>query len=1077
MSVSGSPAGDAPRGAIAWFVRNRVAANLLMLAILGAGLVTLGGIPQELLPETAPSAVRVQVDLPGAGAEEVEEGVLVALEHAVEDISGVRALHGLAVDGVGMLTVQTESWADFETVRGRIQRSVESLRDLPADAEDPVIADVETVRMLLRVSVHGEADERSLDRAAAYVREELRTVPGVSGVDVETGRDDEIAIEIAEERLRRFGLSFDEVAAAIRQQSADVPGGALKTDRQEVRLRVEARAAEAAHFARIPVISTPEGGLVTVGDVATVTDGFADTGRRARMNGEAAVVLRVLQAPGVQLLETVEAVEERLGETRSALPEGISVTPWASAWRLFDTRSEVLVRNGIEGLLLIFLVLFFTLSSRLAFWTAAGLPVAFFGAFLLMPVLGVTLNTLSLFAFILTLGIVVDDAIVVGENVQRHVAGRTEGRDEAAVRGVRQVLSPATFGVLTTMAAFAALLGLPGIWGELMETLPLIVIPVLAFSLVDAAWILPHHVTHGGLPVRPSRRMAGIRAGLQSLLDRSVDTLYRPVLAWALRNRLTALALALSSLLLALGALAGGWVQVEDAPPFESTLITVEVKLPPGSTYRSTAEVVDRVEEAVRTVRKEIQATHGVDPQLHLLGLTGQRLDSDPLDDSGGAAGGVGAGIGQLTLQLRDFRELRGFTVTDVANRLRALTRSLPHGGEVTVNASLLGEEANLSIRISGADIAALREASASLQGRIAEYAGVIHVTDDLDGNAPQLVGRPRTDGAGAGLRAAEVGRALRQGFHGEEVQRIRRGGGEIPVVLRYPRSDRGDPARVFDIRLPHDGALVPIDSVVDITRDSGPAVVRRVDGRRAVTVLANVDARAASVAALLADVEDRQLPVLRERFPELDFEVAGLAAETAELNDALGRNLVLALLLIYVLLAVPLASWTQPFIVLAAVPFGLFGAFVGHVVMGLDLSLSSFFGLVPLVGIVVNDALVLLAFINDRRRRGAPASEAVLASGPLRVRPIILTSLTTCAGLAPLLFDRSIEAQFLVPIAASLGFGVAYATVVTLVLVPVFYSLADEAVFLGCRAAGPWGRVAGPGSRPATLPDRTAAP
>ena len=1076
MNVPGAAPDGVSRGAIAWFVRNRVAANLLMLAILAGGLLTLGGIPQELLPETESSMVSVRVDVPGAGAEEVEEGVLVVLEQAVEDIPGVREFHGLAVDGVGLLTVQVESWANFASVNDQVHRRVESLRDLPPDAEDPVITAVETVRMLLNISVHGDADERSLARAAEYVRDRLRTVPGISGVEVETGRDYEISIEIAEERLRRFGLSFDDVAAAVRRQSVDIPGGALKTDRREVRLRIEAKAASAAHFARIPVISTPEGGLVTVGDLATVADGFADTGRRARMNGEPAVVLRVLQAPGAQLLETVEAVDERLAEIRGTLPSGFSVTPWASAWRLFDARKEVLVRNGAEGLALVFLVLFFTLSSRLAFWTAVGLPMAFFGAFLLMPGLGVTLNALTLFAFILTLGIVVDDAIVVGENVQRHMAGRTQGLDEAAVRGVRQVLFPVSFGVLTTMAAFAPLLGLPGIWGELMGALPRIVIPVLAFSLLEAAWILPHHLAHGGLPVRPSRRLARIRAGFQSLLKRIVDTIYRPVLAWALRNRLTALALGLSSLALALGALAGGWVQVEEAPPFESTLVTIEVTLPPGSTYPATAEVVDEVEDAIRTVRKESQAEYGVDPQLHLLSLSGQRLEYDPLDDSGGLAGGSGAGVGQVTLQLRDFSELGGLTATEVANRLRELTRSLPHGGEVTVSASLLGEEANIALRIQGADIATLQEASASLQRRIREYAGVIHVTDDLAGRAPEFVGRLRPDGAGIGLRAAEVGRGLRQGFHGEELQRIQRGGDAVAVVLRYPRSDRADPDRVFGMRLPLDGAALPINKVVDITRESGWSVVRRVDGRRAVTVMANVDPRVASVATVLADVEDRHLPILGEQFPDLGFEVAGLAAATAETTEALGRNFVLGLLLIYVLLAVPLASWTQPFIVLAAVPFGLFGAFVGHVVMGLDLSLSSIFGIVPLVGIVVNDSLVLLDFINDRRRRGASVTEAVLAAGPLRVRPIVLTSLTTCAGLAPLLFERSIEAQFLVPIAASLAFGVAYATLVTLVMVPVIYSLADDVVRFGRRAAGE-PRVGAGARQSAALPARGAAP
>ena len=1047
--VSAPP--DASRGVIAWFVQNRVAANLLFLAIAAGGLVAIGDVPQEFIPETAPSVVTVRTVFPGASAAEVEAGVLVGMEDALQEVSGVAEIVGLATDGVGLLMVRAASWADFDSLRDDIRERVESFPGLPADAEDPVIADARSARLLMRVTVHGEAGERSLTEAARFVRQELLEAPGVAGVEIETGRNYEISIEVPEERLVRFGLSFDQVAAAIRRQSVAIPGGALRTGSQNLRLGVEAKAGTADDLRRIPVISTPGGGVVTVGDVATVTDGFADIESRVRMNGEPGVVLRLLQAPGTRLLDTANAVYERLPAIREALPDGLSVTPWADAWRLFDGRKDVLVRNAIEGLVLIFVVLFFALSSRVAVWTAAGIPVAFFGAFLLMPGLGVTLNMLSLFAFILALGIVVDDAIVVGENVERHTSGRTEGIAEAAVRGVRQVMIPAGFGVLTTMAAFAPLLGLPGIWGEFIGVLPRIVIPVLAFSLVDAAWILPHHMVHGGLPVRPSRRLARIRAGFQSGLEWIADTLYRPVLAGALRNRLTALAIGVSGLVLVLGTLAGGWVQVESAPPFESTMISVRVTLPPGSPYEATAEVVDRVEDAIRAVREEFRSEYGTDPQRHLLSLTGQRLAVAVAQTGIGDAGGSsGPNLGQLTWQLLFSSELRDFTAGDVADRLRARTRLLPHRGEANVTASLLGEEANASIRISGADLDALQEASAALQQRILEYPGVIQVADDLADQAPRLVARVRPEGVGLGLRAAEVGRQLRQGFYGEEVQRIQRGDDDIPVILRYPRSGREDATPVGSLRVRGAGGNVgPMDQVVDFHRESAPSVVRRLDGRRAVTVLGNVDARVASPAAVLADLQEGSLPALRERFPGLGFEVVGLAGESRETIAALNRNFLLALLLIYALLAVPLSSWTQPFVILAAVPFGLFGAFIGHVVMGLDLSLASVFGMIPLVGIVVNDALVLLDFIDQSRRRGASVSEAVLAAGPLRFRPIVLTSLTTCAGLAPLLLERSIEAQFLVPIAASLAFGVAFATLVTLLLVPVLYSVSDEVLSL----------------------------
>ena len=1044
-------------GVIAWFTRNRVAANLLLLGISLGGLLTIGRVPQELIPEIQSSALAIRTVFPGAGAEVIEGSVLLGLEEALGDVSGVKEITGVATDGLGVLTVEVERWADFRSVSDEVRERVESLTTLPADAEEPVISEVTPERLLLRIAVHGEADERSLTEAAHRVRNALAPIPGVAQVNIATGRDYEISIEISEDVLTRFGLTFDRVAAAIRRNSADIPGGAVRSDSGELRLSTEAEAISAEDFARIPLIATPGGGVVSVGDVATVTDGFADVERAARMNGQAAVFLEVTLAAGARLLETAAAVHAEVRELDAALPAGLSVSPWFDAWELFESRMDVLVRNGLQGLALIFLVLFFTLSSRLAVWTAAGLPVAFFGAFLMMPGLGVTVNMISLFGFILTLGIVVDDAIVVGENVQRHVSAGRSGVEAAAVRGVRQVLLPAVFGVLTTMAAIAPLLGLPGIWGEIMGTLPLIVIPVLAFSLLEAAWILPHHLAHGALGVRPSARLARIRTGFQSGLDWTIETLYRPALGWSLRNRLATVALGILPLALAVGLVRGGWVPVETTPPFDSDLVTVQVSLPPGSSAGATAEVVAEVEAAIARIRQEVRRDHGVDPQKNLAAAVGQRLSVGPGGGVlAGAASDSGTTIGQVVLELVPAGQRGGSTTREIGDRLRALTGSLPHGGEVTIVTSFLGEEADISIRISGSDMAGLHRGSAALKSLFREYQGVVTVTDDLEGSAPELVARVRTGGAGIGIGATAFGRQLRQAFYGEEVQRMQRGRDEIRVLLRYPAAQRTGSENVTGMRVRRDdGGVAPIGSVAEIARSETLAAIHRVDGRRAVAVHASVDPAVASVGALLADLRSRRLGELRESFPDLRFEVVGIAGDQAETLESLQEHLLVALILIYALLAVPLSSWTQPFVIMAAVPFGLAGAIFGHVIMGVELSIPSFFGMVPLVGIVVNDALVLLHFTNQARRAGTPAREAVLAAGPLRFRPIILTSATTCAGLLPLLAERSVQAQFLIPMAASLAFGVAFATLVTLCLVPALYSLGEDALLLLRRR--PW--------------------
>lgn len=1047
METASAASGAGPvSGVLAWFVRNRVAANLMLLGISLGGMLTIGGIPQELIPETRSSALTIRTVFPGAGAEVIEDSVLVGLEEALDDVSGVKEIAGLATEGLGVLTVEVERWADFRSVSDEIRERVESLTTLPEDAEEPVVSELQLDALLLRIAVHGDADERSLTEAAHRVRDALTPIPGVATVEIATGRDYEISIEVSGDVLTRFGLTFDQVATAIRRGSVDIPGGAIRSDSGELRVSTEAEAATGKDFARIPLIAAPGGGVVTVGDVAVVTDGFADVDRSARMNGEPAALLEVMLASGARLLETAQAVEAEVREVERALPEGLSVTSWFNAWRLFESRMDVLVRNGLQGLALIFLVLFFTLSSRLAVWTAAGLPVAFFGAFLMMPGLGVTVNMFSLFGFILTLGIVVDDAIVVGENVQRHVSFAKTGVEAAAVKGVRQVLFPASFGVLTTMAAFGPLLGLPGIWGDLMGTLPRIVIPVLAFSLLDAAWILPHHMAHGGLGVRPSRRLARIRAGFQSVLDWTIEVLYRPALGWSLKNRLATVALGILALALALGLLGGGWVPVETTPPFDSDIVTVQVSLPPGSSASATAEVVGEVEAAIDRIREEVRAEHGVDPQRNRTALAGQRLPFGPGGAIGGALAGSGTTIGQVVFELIPADERTGFTAREIGDRLRSLTATLPHRGEVTILTSILGEEADISIRISGDDMDELREASASLQTLLGEYGGVSSVRDDWEGSAPELVARVRSGGAGIGIGAGEFGRQLRQALYGEEVQRIQRGRDEIRVLLRYPQSGRTRPEDVTGMRVRRaDGGVAPIGEVAELARTERLAAIRRVDGGRAVTIHTNVDPRVASAGAILADVQARVLPDLGEGFPDLRFDVVGLAGDQAETLEVLRQHMLLALILIYALLAVPLSSWTQPFVIMAAVPFGLAGAIFGHVIMGVEFSISSFFGMAPLVGIVVNDALVLLDFINRNRRAGMPTREAVLAAGPLRFRPIILTSVTTCAGLAPLMTERSVQAQFLIPMAASLAFGVAFATLVTLLIVPALYSLGDD--------------------------------
>ncbi len=1037
-------AGGRSTGVIAWFVRNRVAANLVFFGVCLAGYLAVGEVPHEIIPQTSASAIRVQVVLPGADALAVEERVLLSLEETLRGIGGVTEMTGVAADSAALVMLELEPGADIRAVGDTVRARLVSLATFPAEVEAPVVTEIQASREILRLAVHGHADEASLREAAWRVRNAVAGAPGVLSVERLTGRDRELVIEVPEENLTRFGLTFDGVAAAVRQATAEVPAGTVRSGPHEVVLRSEGAAFLADSFRGIPLVAAPDGGLIRLGDIGTVTDGFDRTERQAWMNGEPAVHLTVAQAEGARLKDTTDRVLEAVRDV--TLPDGFAVTPWYLASESFSDRLELMLRNGLYGLGLIFLVLFFTLSTRLAVWTAAGLPFTFLGAFLLMPGLGVSVNLISMFGFIMALGVVVDDAIVVGESIQHRLDGGGEGVEEAAIRGARKVFFPAACGVLTTMAAFAPLLGIPGVYGEFVADLPRVVIPILGFSLLEAAWVLPHHLAHGGLPVRPSRRLARIRGFCQAGFDGTVRRIYRPALRWALGNRLATLALGVLFLSLALGLVGGRWIPLATGSPLENNIVNVLVRLPPGATVEATREVVARVERVVDDVRADILGESGPDVERHRAVLVGQQFPLGVGEALGGADASAGPALGQVLWRLIPAGGRGDFSTLNVADRVRSGIREESLDADISVTTDAFGGQADLSIRVRGPGLDGLRAASAALGARLLDTPGVTTVRDDMHDSAPGLVARPRGAGTGVGVTAAALGRQLRQAFHGEEIQRIQRDREVVRVLLRAPGTTPGDVVGLsaMPVRRP-DGLVAQLGEVAEVSRESGESVIRRLDSARTITVLANVDRAQILPEEATAEVRSRILPELEERFPGVAFEIAGLAAEQAESQSVVARNALLATMVIYVLLAIPLASWIQPFVILAAIPFGLAGAVYGHLIMGMALDLMSIFGMAPLIGIVVNDALVMLDFINRRRAAGLPAREAVLEAGPARFRAIVLTTVTTCAGVAPMIAETSFQAALLVPVAVSLAFGLAFATPVTLLLVPVIYSLASR--------------------------------
>ena len=1030
---------------IGWFVANRVAANVLFFGLAAAGLWMGRRIPQETIPDFDPSFITVRAPLPGAGPAVVEAQLVARLEEAVREVEGIEEVVSVAAAGRATLTIEARRDADANRVLADVEARIAALDTLPADAEEPIVGLRTPHEKLFDLVVHGAADERSLREAAYRVQDLLLRVPGVARVERVTGREYEIAIEVAEERLRRHRLSFDAVARAVREASVDVPGGEARAASGDVLLRTDALATDAAGFARIPLIARPHGGVVRIGDVAEVRDGFVDQPQSVRVNGEPGLMLLATAAPGVRVPALSRAARRAIAE--APLPEGIGVVLRRVEAEVLESRLSLLVRNGLSGVALIVVVLMLFLSTRVALWTAAGLPFSILATFLAMAAAGVSVNMLTLFGFIVTLGLLVDDAIIVGENIERRSREPGAAAAVSAVRGAREVLMPVTFGVLTTIAAFSALFGLSGIFGELIRNVPWVVIPCLLFSLLDAAVILPHHLARGTRGRRENRRLAAVRSRFRAGMRAAIERIYVPALAACLRHRLIALSAGSAVLLLTLGMVAGGWIRFDVVPRLEDDAITVEVRLPEGVPFARTREVMARLEQAALEVRERYLVETGTDVFRDVVVLAGIAPPAGVAAGILGAEVATGGHRGQLSVALLPAEERGRLASVEVADAIRAAAGPLPHGATSRYASSLFSSGADVSVRLTGEDPGQVGAAAALLGARLAEIAGVTEVSDDLVAGKEEMVFRPRAGAAAAGVSALSIGRQIRQAYFGEEAQRLQRGRDDIRVMVRYPESDRRRLGTLAGMRIRTGaGNEVPLLEVAEFELARGSSAIRRVDGRPAAVVDVVVDAAALTPASLIAAVRGELAPELRSRFAGLEVEIVGLAGDQAETAASLAPRFALAALAIYALLAVALSSWAQPLVIMAAIPFSMVGAVWGHALMGIDLAMISVFGVVALLGIVINDALVMMDFINRARARGLLPDDAIRSAGPLRFRPIVLTSLTTFVGLVPLMFERSLQAQFLIPMAVALAYGVLAATAVTLLLVPVLYSLAQGA-------------------------------
>lgn len=1032
---------------IAWFAKNGVAANLLMGIILVSGFLSIRGLKMELFPDFDLDLVTVSVIYPGAAPLEVEEGICKQIEEKIWDLSGIKEINSFARENLGIVSIQVDSGKDAKVLADEIKVRVDSISTFPEEAEKPIVEVATQKRRVLALAIHGDCDEKSLRKLADKTLDELTNIPGITQVEIMGIRKPEIGIEISEQALREYGLSFDGVANALRKASVDVPGGVARTASGETLLRSVGKARKGKEFDQIELISSPNGSSLKLGTVATVKDSFEDKTLYTNFSGQSAVTLRVFRVGKQSPLDISEKVNDYVNETLPDLPKGVGMTIWQDSSYYLQGRLQMMIRNACQGLILVFLVLSLFLRPSLAVWVAIGLPISFMGAFASMGVMGASINLVSLFAFIVVLGILVDDAIVVGESVYT-LGSKGQKPLSAAIEGTHLVAVPVTFAILTSMVAFVPMLFLPGWLGKLMKDIPLVVIPALFFSLIESKFILPYHLSLCRFDKKPGNWLAKIQGKISTGLEDFIKNSYQPFLGVCLRNRYLTISAFLGIFAITIGLIAGGHVpSIRGIPPVPSDYITVKVTMQDGVPAISTEQTLAEIERARQSVIEFLDKEGEPNPfKYAMITMGAQPFTGGPKSSSNIVSG---SNMGEISVELIKSED-RTRSAPEISDLWRKRIGPLPgikqlYFGDVAAG----GTRTAIDIEIAGQDLNSMKEASKELKVKLSTYDGLFDISDTYSGGKRELKLKLKPEGRALGLTQADLGRQVRQAYYGEEIQRIQRDRDEVKVMLRYPLEDRKTLTALNSLRIrTPQGIEAPLEEIASFELGQGSPTVKRANRARIVNVQSSADKVVADIPSIEKDLETTIIPKLKENFPKLRFSFVGERKEQGESDSGLAQAGGIALFVIYALLAIPFRSYIQPFLIMSVIPFGLIGAVFGHFLFGMPLSQLSHFGLVALTGVVINDSLVMVHYVN-KRAKDTSVMEAAKLAGTARFRAILLTSLTTFVGLLPILFERSLQAQFLKPMAIAIGFGVLFATFITLLLVPCLYLILNDATVM----------------------------
>ncbi|WP_105168059.1 efflux RND transporter permease subunit [Pseudoalteromonas sp. T1lg23B] len=1020
------------KGIIAWFARNPVAANLLMVFILVGGLLSAFSIRKQMFPQFESHWLSVQAIYPGAAPQEVEEGITIKVEEAMEGLEGIKRMITYSNRGFSQTWIEVEEHYEPLVVLDEVKMQVDSIPSFPVGMERPIVSYDKFVQEVMWLSLYGDLDNAQLKDLGNVIHDEMLALPGINLVEFHSGLNYEIGIEISPDKLREYDLTFRDISQAVKAFSANMSAGQIRSENGYISMRVENQAYRGKEFENLPLRTLEDGAQIRLGDVATIHDGFEEGLQYSKYNGKNSLTFEIQASKDQDITKVASTIKNYLAERSKTLPEGTGIEPLVDLTYYLNGRLNMMIENMILGGILVMLMLALFLRVRLAFWVMMGLPVSFLGAFLFMPIgaLDITINLASLFAFILVLGIVVDDAIVVGESVHAEIEQHGHTLDNV-VRGVKRVAIPATFGVLTTVAAFLPQTFASGPAAAFSKAIGGVIILCLIFSLIESKFILPAHLAAmKDKPSNPNNPFHRLRASLDNGLKRFIENLYRPFIERCIHYRYTVIVGFLTIIIVTAGLFAGGLVKFVANPKIPHDFPEVRIEMNLSSSESATLQTAQKIEALILDVDKQIAEKYG----------TGMIRDL-----SVSLRGRTNANIMAILVE-PDLRPIDTFALSAM---WREQMPPLPGVKTLNIQDSIMNggrDDGDINFRLEGKNKDQLKEVANLLKEKLNSIEGVGDINDSLQSATDEVQLELKPLAYSMGLTLSDVASQVNFSYYGLEAQRILRNGEEIKVMIRYPKDARNSISDIQDVRIiTPSGAEVPLIEVADVKLVDGVNRIRRENAKRTVNVWASVDTNQAEPFKIAEEIRDEYLPTLLKNYPGVSSNVAGRIQE--EMNSVAEqiRDFVLSLMIIFALLAIPLRSYSQPILIMSVIPFGIVGAVVGHIVMGMTMSSLSFFGIIAVAGVVVNDSLVMVDFVNKAREQGSTIKQAVVEAGCKRFRAILLTSLTTFMGLVPIITETSLQAQIVIPMAVSLAFGVLFATVITLILIPCQYVMLED--------------------------------